>query len=61
MKKAIVLSLLMVCISWMSLAQTMNANTKVLAYYLGGAAALDNYDATKMTHIIFCFWQGNQK
>ena len=39
-----------------ALSQPVN-NTKVLAYYLGPAAYLDNYDVNQMTHIIFCFGQ----
>jgi len=30
---------------------------RVIAYYSGGAAALDNFDVNQMTHIIFCFGQ----
>lgn len=30
-------------------------NIRVLSYYSGPPEALDNYDANKMTHIIFCF------
>jgi chitinase len=32
-------------------------NIRVLAYYLGPAAPLDNFDVNQMTHIIFCFGQ----
>ncbi|HLF34025.1 MAG TPA: hypothetical protein VI583_07300, partial [Cyclobacteriaceae bacterium] len=32
---------------------------RVLAYYLGRPEEIDNYDVTKMTHIIFCFGQLN--
>ncbi|WP_199200248.1 glycoside hydrolase family 18 protein [Adhaeribacter arboris] len=30
-------------------------NMRVLAYYAGSPAELDNYDVNQMTHIIFCF------
>ena len=32
---------------------------RVLSYYAGSAEALDNYDASQMTHIIFCFGRLN--
>jgi chitinase len=32
---------------------------RVLSYYAGPAAALDNYDVSQMTHIIFCFGRLN--
>jgi len=32
-------------------------NIRVIAYYSGGAAPLDNFDVAQMTHIIFCFGQ----
>lgn len=34
-------------------------NIRVLSYYSGPPEALDNYDANKMTHIIFCFGRLN--
>ncbi len=34
-------------------------NIRVLAYYLGPAGQLDDYDVNRMTHIIFCFGQLN--
>ena len=37
-------------------SQSVN-NIRVLAYYLGPAALLDNFDVNQMTHIIFCFGQ----
>lgn len=36
-------------------SQTKNKDMRVIAYYFGGPAPLDNYDVTQMTHIIFCF------
>lgn len=40
------------------LSQAQN-NIRVLSYYAGPPEALDNYDASKMTHIIFCFGRLN--
>ncbi len=32
---------------------------RVIAYYYGSAAPLDNYDVTRVTNLIFCFGQLN--
>lgn len=55
MKKIIYLSLLLISAASMAFAQVKNPQMKVLAYYSGNAANLDNYDVNQMTHIIFCF------
>jgi len=55
MKKIIYLNMLLICAASIGFAQVKNPQMKVLAYYSGAAAALDNYDVTQMTHIIFCF------
>ena len=41
------------------MSQPHNTDMRVLSYYLGSPEALDNFDATQMTHIIFCFGRLN--
>ena len=43
------------CFLTMALFSQEQNNIRVLSYYSGPAEALDNYDVSQMTHIIFCF------
>ena len=53
---------LLVCVLNIQAAVAQSYEKKVIAYYSGSLEDLDRYDATKITHIIYCFGHlsGNQ-
>ena len=57
LKRFLLLSL--ICFVTTSLFSQEQNKIRVLSYYAGSADALDNFDATQMTHIIYCFGRLN--
>mgnify|MGYP000847477925 CR=1 FL=1 len=57
LKRFLLLSL--ICFATATLFSQEKNKIRVLSYYAGRADALDNFDASQMTHIIFCFGRLN--
>jgi chitinase len=51
------LAIQILCLVTISVISQSADKTRVLAYFLGPPALLENYDVSQMTHIIFCFGQ----